>query len=39
MEELANEYAKKDMAYWYEMAVDEQEKELRDPKLFHVGNS
>jgi hypothetical protein len=32
MEELANEDAQKNMAFWYEMAVDEQKKELREYK-------
>ena len=29
MEELAHADAQKDIAFWYEMAVDEQKKELR----------
>mgnify|MGYP001086272225 CR=1 FL=1 len=29
-EELDNEDVQKDMALWYEMAVDEQKKELRE---------
>jgi hypothetical protein len=29
MEELANEDAQKDMAFWSERAVDEQKRELR----------
>jgi len=32
MEELAHEDTQKDMAFWYERAVDEQKKELRDYK-------
>ena len=32
MEELAHEDAQKYMSYWYERAVDEQKKELRDYK-------
>lgn len=32
MEGLANEDAQKNMAFWYEMAVDEQKKELREFK-------
>ncbi len=32
MEELAHEDAQKYMGYWYERAVDEQKKELRDYK-------
>lgn len=32
MEELAHEDAQKDMAFWYERAVDEQKKELREYK-------
>jgi len=32
MEELANEDAHKFMAYWYERAVDEQKKELKEYK-------
>ena len=32
MEELANADAQKDIAFWYEMAVDEQKKELREYK-------
>ena len=32
MEGLANEDAQKNMAFWYEMAVDEQRKELRESK-------
>ena len=32
MEELANEDAQKDMAFWYERAVDEQKRELREYK-------
>ena len=32
MEELAHEDALKYMSYWYERAVDEQKKELRDYK-------
>jgi len=32
MEELAHEDARKYMAYWYEMAVDEQKRELREYK-------
>jgi len=32
MEELAHEDAQKDMAFWYEMAVDEQKRELREYK-------
>jgi hypothetical protein len=32
MEKLAQEDAKKNMAFWYEMAVDEQKREQRDYK-------
>lgn len=32
MEELAHEDAQKYMGYWYERAVDEQKKELKDYK-------
>lgn len=32
MEELAHEDAQKDMAFWYERAVDEQKRELREYK-------
>ena len=32
MEELAREDAQKYMSYWYERAVDEQKRELRDYK-------
>ena len=32
MEELAQEDAKKSIAFWYEQAVDEQKKELREFK-------
>ena len=32
MEELAHEDAQKYMAFWYERAVDEQKKELREYK-------
>ena len=32
MEELAHEDAHKYMAYWYEMAIDEQKKELKEYK-------
>jgi hypothetical protein len=44
MEELAHEDAHKFMAYWYEQAVDEQKRELREykkkaksqPKIDHI---
>jgi hypothetical protein len=32
MEELAHEDSQKYMSYWYERAVDEQKRELRDYK-------